>query len=364
MEVVQFIGNLCDEWNAFASREPSFSLLQSWEWGEFKEKLGWKVFRIAVQDQGQIIAGAQMLIKPMIANFISVAYIPRGPIGNWQDKRITPLLFSELRRVASVHKAIFLKIEPPQLYDPFIDQMLQVNQFHPSIHTNQPRATIIINLDTSLDEIFQQFRPTTKQRIKCSAEKGVVIRVGGIDDFPSFYEMMRITGKREGFPSRTRNYYENEWLSFAGNKHCVLLMATYQDELLAVHMGYRFSNHAAFFHGGSKFDSAKLHPNHLLVWEGVKWAKEQGCKTYDLWGIPAEVGQIVSQGNVPPKSDRTDGLWGVYQFKRGFSKNIVYYMGAYDYALNPLIYKMITSKLLNIDAMDRFSVMIDTFARI
>ncbi len=46
------------------AEEPLFGLLQSWEWGEFKRELGWKVFRIAVKDdRGRIIAGAQMLIE-------------------------------------------------------------------------------------------------------------------------------------------------------------------------------------------------------------------------------------------------------------------------------------------------------------
>lgn len=51
MQVKHISANQREEWNAFAAREPSFALLQSWEWGEFKENLGWKVYRIAVLEQ-------------------------------------------------------------------------------------------------------------------------------------------------------------------------------------------------------------------------------------------------------------------------------------------------------------------------
>ena len=40
------------EWNAFVAKEPAFALFQAWEWGTFKEQLGWKVYRIAVEEQG------------------------------------------------------------------------------------------------------------------------------------------------------------------------------------------------------------------------------------------------------------------------------------------------------------------------
>jgi lipid II:glycine glycyltransferase (peptidoglycan interpeptide bridge formation enzyme) len=350
-----------EEWNNFVTQEPSFSLLQSWEWGEFKKKLGWKVYRIAVQEAGRIIAGAQILIKSFPAGVFSFAYIPRGPIGNWLDEHTTPLLLSELHRIARAHRSIFLKIEPDLVYDPTIDGLLQQYHFVSTSYTNQPRATLILNLFPSLTDIWQQLRPTTKQRIRACVNKGVTVRIGSDDDLASFYNLMRITSKRGKFPSRTRSYYEQEWLALARSDQRALFMATYQDQLLAAHMVYRFGNHAAFFHSGSLPDSSKLHPNHLLVWEAIKWAKELGCHTYDLWGIPDEVGHIVSKGKAPPVSERTDGLWGVYQFKSGYSKNVVYYLGAYDYIYQPLFYKMITNKLININTMERFFNLIDKY---
>jgi len=362
MQVEHLTANHRKEWNSFAAQEPYFALLQTWEWGEFKERLGWKVYRIAIREQGRIIAGAQMLIRSLLSELASVAYIPRGPIGNWLEAPIASQLLSELHRVARRHRAIFLKIEPPLINDPAIDQTLQRHQFHPSPYTNQPRASLILDLQPSLDDILRKMRRRTRDLIRISAQKGVVIRIGSGDDLASFFKLMKITSQREHFPSRTRAYYEQEWLSFTGNKHNILLLATYQDQLLAAHIAYYFGAHAASFHGCSIIDHEKLHPNYLLYWEAIKWAKEQGCRSYDLWGIPDEVGQASSNGAGVPISDRTDGLWGVYRFKSGFSKNIAYFIGAYDYLYSPLLYSLVTNRLFNLGAEDRFSVMIDSLA--
>jgi len=362
MQVKHINNNRREEWNAFVAQQPSFSLLQSWEWGEFKAKLGWKVFRICVQEQDRIIAGVQMLIRLLPTGLFSIAYIPRGPIGNWLDDRIILQLFSELHRVARLHRAIFMKIEPPLFYDPAIEQTLHQYHFISSSYTNQPRATTILNLNTDLDSLFKQMRKRTQEYIKYSSRSGVTIRRGNHRDLKAFFSLMKETGKRGHFPSRSLEYYEQEWNSFTGDNQAVLFLAYFQDQLLAAHMDFCFGDHAAYFHGCSINDYKQQRPNYLLMWEAIIWAKEQGCHTYDLWGIPDEVGKSVYEGKELPVSDCKDGLWGVYQFKSGFSKNVVYYMGAYDYIYKPMLYKLITNQTLNLDTMDRFSVMIDSFS--
>ena len=42
------------EWNAFFNEAGSPSFLHSWEWGEFQEKLGYGVLRLAITDDSVI----------------------------------------------------------------------------------------------------------------------------------------------------------------------------------------------------------------------------------------------------------------------------------------------------------------------
>ncbi len=350
-----------DEWNEFVLREPMFALMQSWEWGEFKEKLGWKASRVAVEARGRILAGAQILIKPLPLGLASITYVPRGPIGKWLDKEITDVLLLELHRIARLNNAIFLKIEPPLPNDPEIDRALVRKGFKAGQHNNQPRTSIVLDLTPDLEVILRRIRSNTRTYIRSAVRNGVTVRFGGDEDLPAFYRMMKATAQREKFSSRTFDYYEKEWLTFKRDDRAAMFLAYHQESLLAVRMAYRFGKYAADFHAGSLKLPSNTRPNNLLVWEAIKWAKDQGCETYDLWGIPDEVGRIVSGGDLPPAYDRTDGLWGVYQFKSAFSKNIIYYVGAYDYVYRPSLYDLAANKYVNSDTVERFSSWLDAF---
>jgi peptidoglycan pentaglycine glycine transferase (the first glycine) len=346
MKVMQLSYKERDEWNDFAAREPAFALLQSWEWGEFKQGLGWKAYRIGVKDNGKIIAGAQMLIKRLPLGMASVAYIPRGPIGDWIAGDVVPILLSELHRVARSHRAIFLKIEPPLSSSSSGAGILKQYHFRPSPHRIQPRSTIILDLDRDLDDILGQMRQKTRQYIRKASREGITVRTGLRDDLPAFYDLMRMTSKRKRLRPRIRSYYEDGWEIFAEKNRAVLLMAFQRDRLLAVRMSYHFGSRAAEFHAGSVSDFGHLHPNYLLVWESIKWAKRQGCCSYDFWGIPDEIEQTDSGKKKSMKSGFSEGLWGVFRFKRGFCDDIVSYVGAYDYVYSPPFYNLTMNRFL------------------
>ena len=77
-------------------------------------------------------------------------------------------------------------------------------------------------------------------------------------------------------------------------------------------------------------------PTYLLQWEAIRWAKQKGCKVYDMWGIPDfPEGELEDQFMT-----RSDGLWGVYRFKRGFGGKIVRTVGAWDRVYRPMLYKL------------------------
>ena len=136
-------------------------------------------------------------------------------------------------------------------------------------------------------------------------------------------------------------------------------MAYYEDKLLSARSVYQFGSHAAEFHAGSTEDAASMNPDYLLVWEAMKWAQAQGCSTYDLWGIPNEISDAPSGEEDAPEPHRTDGMWGIYQFKRGFSTNVVRYVGAYDYVYQPVLHRLVTNRFVNSDTIERVTAWLD-----
>jgi lipid II:glycine glycyltransferase (peptidoglycan interpeptide bridge formation enzyme) len=79
-------------------------------------------------------------------------------------------------------------------------------------------------------------------------------------------------------------------------------------------------------------------PTYLLQWEAIRWARSRGCTIYDLWGIPDADEETLEQ----QFTQRSDGLWGVYRFKRGFGGQVMRSMGAWDRVYNPWLYRLYT----------------------
>lgn len=344
-------------WNTFIEKEPRFSLLQSWDWGEFKKKSGWKVCRIGLEKQGQLIAGAQMLIKSFIPGLLSIAYVPRGPLVDWRDRETTSALLDILHAEARKHKAICLRVEPPLLSTPENHKLLQYYGFQPSAHTIQPRCSMIVQLPAEMEMLLKSFPPFLRNNIRRCRRKGVEVNIGTADDMKTFYQLMKVTSKRAKFPMRPSDYYEKEWKTFHPLGQTQLFISSYKGIPVAAMTSFCFGKHSAAFHAGSLKEYHNLRANDLLWWTAMCWAKDRGCHTYDLWGIPDEVGEMTVRNELIPEG-MSGGLWGVYYYKRNYRGDIVYYVGAYDYVYSLIFHsgmELISSHVFSFDRLARIA---------
>jgi lipid II:glycine glycyltransferase (peptidoglycan interpeptide bridge formation enzyme) len=344
-------------WESLTTEAGAFALTQSAGWGSVKRELGWEPFRVAVDDGGVYVAGALMLVKQLPLGAGSVAYVPRGPIGDWLNPPVAKTLFDALGQIARSNRAIFLKVEPADSDAATVRETLSALGFKSSASSNQPLATVIVDISADEETILRSMRDSTRRKIKSAEKKGVVVRRGTPDDLDTFYELMRETSERTGTTLRAPEYYRTEFETFYANDQALLLFGEHEGTALAAHVAYACGPHAAFFHQASSSARSNLNPNCLLVWEQIKWAKGKGCRTHDLWGIPDEVGAILAEGLEIP-NDRTDGLWGVFRFKAGFSKDIVSYPGSFDVVYSPTMYAVATSKLVS-GALEKISSSLD-----
>jgi lipid II:glycine glycyltransferase (peptidoglycan interpeptide bridge formation enzyme) len=77
-------------------------------------------------------------------------------------------------------------------------------------------------------------------------------------------------------------------------------------------------------------------PTYLLQWEAMRWARASGCVEYDLWGVPDADEEILEE----QFTGRSDGLWGVYRFKRGFGGRLRRAPGPWDRVYRPFLYNL------------------------
>jgi lipid II:glycine glycyltransferase (peptidoglycan interpeptide bridge formation enzyme) len=148
--------------------------------------------------------------------------------------------------------------------------------------------------------------------------------------------MMLSTGERDEFGIHSLAYYQRAFTSFEPLGACVLLIAEYQAQPLAGLMAFAHGDTAWYFYGASTDEERNRMPTYLLQWEAIRWAKSKGCQVYDLWGVPDYPETELEESFL----NRSDGLWGIYRFKRGFGGQIHRAIGTWDRIYQPLIYKL------------------------
>lgn len=384
------------DWDAFVDAHPQGSLLQGSAWGALKAGFGWSAQVIAVQRAGEwpaphaaplspvsddgrpaldshptparasaviarppsqpatdsrhtlLVAGANLLIRSRYG--LSVAYTPRGPLLSG-DPAADRLLLAALVRQARRARAIFLRIEPnctedhPQSDSLHTWLLLQGLQPAPTI---QPRSSIHVDLTPPEAAILAACSKGHRADIRRAERQGVQVRVGTAADLPAFHQIMQATGARAAFGVHSRAYYQAAF--DLHQPRARLLLATVDDHIVAAHMIFADARRGAYLYSGANEIGLKAGANHLLEWHAICWARALGCVSYDLWGIPDDLGRAASAADDAERaaleqSAQSDPLIGVYRFKKGFGGRVVRYLPAYDMSLIPLLYPIARRRL-------------------
>ena len=324
-------------WDAFVARHPHGSLLQMTNWATLKGRFGWSSRRVWLRQDGELAAGAHILFRPAAWGTVKVAYIPHGPLVDWTDEEQVTLLFNQIDFALYEHRAGFLSFEPLvwQGELPEWEAICRRLGNVPSDVTVQPPQTIILDLRPSTDEILAAMKQKTRYNIRLAARKGVTVRQGTLADMPIFNALMRLTGQRDRFGVHAPEYYQAAYELFSPDR-VALFIAQYEARPLAAIMVFRWGQTAAYLYGASGNEQRELMPNYAVQWAAIEWAKAQGCTRYDLWGIP-DAPEAELEANF---TEQTDGLWGVYRFKRGFGGQMRRTVGAWERPNNKLVQKL------------------------
>jgi len=318
------------EWKAYLTEHPEAHLLQTTQWGELKSPYGWDIEHLKVDD-----CGAQVLFRRFPLG-LTLAYIPKGPVGEW-----LPTLLPQLDALCRQRRAFVLKIEPDADWDPNLADRMRAHGFKPSHHNIQPRQTLTVNLQGDEEQILGRMHQKTRYNVRLASRKGVTVRPW--DDLEGFGRMIHETAARDRFGAHISAYYQRAYGLFHPSGACQIFVAEYEGLPLAALMIFARGNRAWYFYGASTTEHRNLMPTYLLQWEAMRWARSRGCTQYDLWGVPDESLETLEA----EFTTRRDGLWGVYRFKRGFGGKLVRSAGAWDRPYNrPLywIYSQLTSR--------------------
>ncbi len=320
-------------WDAFVATGGGH-ILQTPAWGQLKAAFGWSYTCVALADDSDLVTGAQILFRPLPLGLGTIAYIPKGPLVDWEDSDRVATLWRVIDAAARARHAAFLKIEPDIEDNPIWRERLTAMGFRPSPQTLQPPRTLVVDIAPEEEAILGAMKPKTRYNIGLAQRKGVTVRQGSAADLRTFNRLMAETAQRDAFAVHSPAYYELAYRLFVPCGRAALLLAEYAGEALAGLMVFALGRTAWYFYGASSDRHRNLMSTYLLQWEAMRWARARGCTAYDLWGVPdADEATLEAQF-----TERNDGLWGVYRFKRGFGGRLVRSIGAWDRVYNMPLY--------------------------
>ena len=315
------------DWDRFVSAQPRAHLLQLSAWGALKSQFGWDAKIVALGVDDSIQAGALVLLKRLPLGLGKMAYVPMG--GYATDPAFYPLLWDAVGRETG---AAFIKLEPG-CYPPGRTPDLARMGFRESPQTIQPPRSIVIDIANDDETVMRRMNQGTRRKIRKSLKSGIDIVEGAKSDIQAFSRLMTQTGERSAFGVHSEAYFDTVFELLLPARG-TLLLARHEGDLLAAILVFALGDTAWYLYGASSRDKSNLYATYGIQWAAIQWAKQRGCRYYDLWGVPDhDEATLEAQFK-----ERGDGLWGVYGFKRGWGGEVLRSLGAWDKALNPLIY--------------------------
>ena len=329
-------------WNQALAGLPDAHALQSWVWGDFKSRWGWSAQRLTLtiaQSSWEPLAAAQVLKRRIPRLPYSILYVPKGPVLNYNDRELRLQTLAELEKLAKREKAILIKIDPEvvrcwgieqERKSPLGTRFVQELQGRGWIHSAEQIQfpnTVLLDLTQSEEDLLAAMKSKTRYNIRLAARKDITVRQGTMEDLSALAAMYEETAARDGFTIRPMAYYLDAWRSFMDAGMGMPLLAEYEGDPVAAIFLVRYGDRVTYMYGASTQRERNRMPNYLLQWEAIRWAKAEGCTTYDFWGAPTEFVE-------------DDPLWGVWRFKDGFRGDVVWHIGAWDYPARAFWYNV------------------------
>jgi len=343
-------------WNDFLLLKKG-EFLQSWQWGNFQESFGRKIWRLgAVGDNEEILAVALITMHemPLGKNYL---YCPRGPVfknpkPKTQNPKLIELFLEKIREIAKKENSVFFRLEPSgeTIIPPRENAAPAINL--------QPRSTLILDITKSEEQLLAEMKQKTRYNIKLAEKRGVKIRISDKNtfeaDFEKFWQLAQETSGRDGFKIHPREYYRkmlalqyppaggerglNKFELKDGNYPnqfiAKLFFAEYEDKPLSANIVIFFGPRAVYLHGASSDENRNLMAPHLLQREQIKNARESGCEKYDFWGI-------TGSEKLKVKSEKSDSWEGITRFKTGFGGKELTYPNSMDFVFQREFYQLI-----------------------
>ena len=312
-------------WNSTLEKFDNSTMFLDWEWGDFERAQGfefenWGVF------EGKRCLGL-LPVKVINAKRGKYLHIRHGPLINWDDYEMVGLVVGFLKKYAKEKKVWLVRISPLLSKNKENANKLKALGFSRSTtHSSDAELTLVLDLTQGEQQIFSQFRKTTRNLIRKAEKLGVEVKnASDLCLFEDFKTLYLDTVKRQKWSAYTTKYIKDEYKRFSSSKKAEMFAAYYKGEPVSAAIFLKHRKQVIYHFSGSSTRNRKVPSTYLLHWEAIKHFKNKGFNVYNFWGVC-------------PGEQKKHPWYGLSLFKRGFSKQEVEFVHAHDLLVNPLGY--------------------------
>ncbi|HET7115148.1 MAG TPA: hypothetical protein VFI29_01575 [Hanamia sp.] len=288
-------------------------------------------FFICINDDDKIICFANIILSN---GPFKTAHINFGPAFN--DFNVLTKAIEFLHAYFSTQKCIFFSIQlaayisnQTELLEYNINKDFKVKYFF--THGNS-WTSICVDLKRPENEILRSFSKGHKSTIKSAYIKNS-LRVsiennpGNLKSFIDVYIKM-MTFRKLSFEKKNNIDLFNSINDFiyANNKGYIEYIFegdTLVGGLIIIYQG----NTARYYKGASDPERRDIPVLHFGLFEAMKICKAKGCLNFDLWGYNHF-------------ADKTDQLFYINQFKKGFGGDFTFFPKRMNFVLKPTMYSI------------------------
>ncbi len=169
-----------------------------------------------------------------------------------------------------------------------------------------------ISLLQSEEELFTNLRDSTKRNIKKAMREDVKVETfNSLESIKKFYRLNCMVRKDHGLPPQPYYFFKKIFEHIISKNLGIVMLASFQDKTIAAAIYFHFGDKAIYKYGASDKKYQHLRANNLVMWEAIKWFRQNGYNTFCL-------------GRTEPENK------GLLQFKSGWGSD-EYIISYYKY---------------------------------
>ena len=319
------------DWDDFLESTPMGNHAQASCWGRARASIGWKPIRVVVSADGRVVAGVQMLTRPLPATG-DAGFVFRGPVIPDGQPELAELVFDEMMALGKTNDVQYLVVQPPRGGDWMLDKLARLG-LRLGAFDIQHASTVCIDLQPDVDQLLKNLSRQRRQNVRTAEKGGINVRRGTEADLPTFNRLKDLHSARLGYSRRDEGYYTELWHALAPRGNAVLFVAEYEGEPVSALLALPFGVNCTHLERPWSGEHGELRPNELLEWEVIKWAKSEGYRFTDLGGLPDVIAEAIRSGQEVPR----DPQYSAPLFKLKWGGEVVVDPHSYDYVYNPLL---------------------------